>query len=226
MCFSAEADLVAAAVVGAIGVDALRHARTRAEVPVAAIPAVLAVHQLLEAAVWYGLQGDVGDLVLRAARLLYLLVAFAVLPVLVPVAITALEPPPRRLRTAWFVSVGTAVAAVLTYSVVRGPVRASIDGHHLVYDVDLWRGGLVVALYVLATCGPLLASTHRHIRWFGAVNVIAVAILALLAQDALISLWCAWAAVTSIAIATHLRYAHRPAGSSTAPPDARTDVQR
>jgi hypothetical protein len=209
MCFSAEADLVGAVVVGAIGVDALRHVRTRAELPLASLPALFAVHQLVEAAVWFGLQGDLGDTALRVARLSYLLIAFTVLPVLVPVAITALDPSPRRRRSAGFVALGVGVAALLTHALLRGPIGSSIDGHHIRYDVDLWHGNTVVALYVLATCGPLLASTHRHIRWFGAVNVVAVALLALIDRDALISLWCAWAAVTSAAIALHLRYAHR-----------------
>jgi hypothetical protein len=209
MCFSAEADLVGAVVVGAIGIDALRHVRSRAELPVASLPALFAVHQLVEAAVWYGLQGDAGATTLRVSRLVYLLLAFTVLPVLVPVAIGALDQAPRRRRSAWFVGLGASVAALLTWSLLRGPIGATIEGHHIAYAVDLPHGNIVVALYVLATCGPLLASAHRHIRWFGVVNVLAVGALAIVDRDALVSLWCAWAAVTSVAIALHLRVAHR-----------------
>lgn len=64
-----------------------------------------------------------------------------------------------------------------------------------------------MALYVLATCGSLLASARRHVRAWGAINLVAVAVLAWVNQTGFISLWCVWAAITSIAIAAHLRYA-------------------
>jgi hypothetical protein len=98
-------------------------------------------------------------------------------------------------------------------AVVRGPVDAVIEGHHIAYTVDLWHGGLVVGLYVLATCGSLLASGHRQIRWLGAVNLVVLLLLAWVDQRAFISLWCAWAAVTSVLIAIWLRADERESRS-------------
>jgi len=210
MCFSAQADVVAGVVVGAIGLDALRHVRSRAETALAAIPVVLAGHLLVEAVVWWGLEDRVGPAIWRPAVGLYLVLAFAVLPVLVPVAVAALEPASNRGRLRGFTALGAAVAVVLTYAVVRGPVTASIEGHHIDYRVDLWQGGALVLLYVIATCGSLLASRHAHVRWFGAVNLVVVCLLAWLSKSSFISLWCAWATVTSAAIAFHLRYADPP----------------
>ena len=63
----------------------------------------------------------------------------------------------------------------------------------------------MVAVCVLVTCGSLLLSVHGHVRWFGLVNLVAVGLLTWLDQGALVSLWCAWAAVTSVAIAVHVR---------------------
>ncbi len=51
----------------------------------------------------------------------------------------------------------------------------------------------------------MLVSSHRHIRWYGVVNVVAVGVLALVSATAFVSLWCVWAAVTSVAVAAHLR---------------------
>src|SRR5258708_40178071 len=76
MCFSVDADLVAGFAVGAIGIDALRHTRRPAEKALAALPVVLAGHQLTEAFVWWGLQDRVPDSVWRPALWLYLAVAF------------------------------------------------------------------------------------------------------------------------------------------------------
>jgi len=54
VCYSPEADLIAGLVVGAFGVDALRHADDRGEMALAAVPLVLAAHQLIEAVAWLG----------------------------------------------------------------------------------------------------------------------------------------------------------------------------
>jgi hypothetical protein len=205
MCFSPEADLVSGIVIGAIGIEAFRHVARPAERALAAVPVVLGVHQLVEAVVWWALRGDLPQRWVEPAATVYLLIAFGVLPILVPAAVGALEPASNRRRLAAFTALGMAVSAVLVHAIVRGPVVAVIDGHHISYRVDLWRGGLIVACYVVATCGALLVSAHRHVRWFGLVNLVIVASLVALDRNALISLWCAWAAVTSIAISVHLR---------------------
>jgi hypothetical protein len=206
VCFSPEVDLVAGIVVGTIGIDALRHVRRPFERPLAWIPVVLAVHLLIEVLVWWGLQDRISESIWRPAMWLYLAIAFGVLPVLVPVAVGALEPTANRNRVRVLLVIGTGVAVVLMYAVVRGPVEASIEGRHIDYHVNLWHGGVIVAFYVAATCGSLLVSDRRHVRWFGAVNLVVVCLLAWIDQRALISLWCAWATVTSLAIAVHLRY--------------------
>ena len=58
----------------------------------------------------------------------------------------------------------------------------------------------MVALYVVATCGPLLWSSHRNLALFGAVNLGVVGLLVWSVQSGFVSLWCFWAAITSIAI--------------------------
>lgn len=209
MCFSVEADLVTGFAVGAIGIDALRHVRRPAEKALAALPILLAGHQLTEAFVWWGLQDRLPDSVWRPALWLYLAVAFGVLPVLIPVAVGALEPAANRRRVIAFGAIGIAVSATLMYAVVRGPIEASIDGHRIAYRADLWQGGLLVALYILATTGSLLISHHEHVRWFGASNLVAAFFLAWMDKKGFISLWCVWAAITSGAIALHLRLADR-----------------
>jgi hypothetical protein len=209
MCFSVEADLVAGIAVGAIGIDAMRHVRRPAERALAALPIVLAGHQLTEAFVWWGLQGRVPDSVWRPALWLYLAVAFGVVPILIPIAVGALEPEANRRRVAAFGAVGTIVAAMLMYAVVRGPIEARIDGHRIEYRADLWQGGVLVVLYIVSTTGSLLISHHRHVRWFGGLNLLAACFLAWMDREGFISLWCVWAAITSGGIALHLRLANR-----------------
>lgn len=217
MCFSANADIAASVVVGAAGFDALRHAGRRSDVLLATIPLVLAVHSLVEAFVWWGLDGRVPGQLGDAAAWLYLLIAFGLVPVVVPVAVTLHEPRARRARMWPFAGLGALVAVVLMAGVVRGPVTATVQGHHLVYGADLWHGGVLAGLYVVATCGPMLSSSFWYVRWFGLANLAAVAVLASLAANAFVSLWCVWAAVTSISIALHLRLTQRPSAPLRSP---------
>lgn len=206
MCFSAEADLVAGVLVGAVAVDALRHVRRPAQLPLAALPVVFSVHHLTEVLVWRGLEGQVSPALGADAAWFYLLVAFGVLPPLVPVAVACVEPSRRRrLMLVLLAVTGSAVALGLLAAVLDGPVGTRVDGHHIVYNVGVLHDGILTTAYVVATCGAMLLSSFRPIRWYGVANLAAVALLAWLQQNAVVSLWCVWAAVTSVLIALHLR---------------------
>ena len=209
MCFSAQADLVGGLVVGAIGVDTLRHVGERREyLPLAALPLMFAGHQLVEAFVWWGLQGHLSDTVAEIATWLYLLFAFVLLPVYVPVAVYVAEPSgPRRRLIRWSIIVGGVVSAFLLAAMVRGPVTASLDDWHIRYGTGIDAAVPIVGAYIVATCGSLLLSTNGILVRFGLVNLVAVAVIALFVVEGFASLWCAWAALASGAVALHLRRA-------------------
>jgi hypothetical protein len=210
MCFSAEADLVAGAVVTAIGVDALRQVRRPNERPLGALPVVLGAHLLVEAVVWQALAGDVDRAVGRQAMWVYLAVALLVIPVLVPFAVRAVEPDPGRRRTmARLGAAGMTLAGVYLVALVTAPVSVHIEGSHLAYRLGIDHGGLLAGIYAVVACAPPMLSSERRIAAFGLANLVAVVVLAWIESSALTSLWCAWAAVTSVAIAAHLRRAHR-----------------
>ena len=96
MCYSAEADMVAGLVVGAVGVDAIRQIDDRRYLPLAALPIVLAGHQLIEAVAWWSMEGraspESGELAVAA----YLLIALGIVPSLVPYAVWRAEADPAR----------------------------------------------------------------------------------------------------------------------------------
>lgn len=105
-----------------------------------------------------------------------------------------------------FLALGAAVSIVLLVAMIRGPVTASEASHHVAYGVHLHAGLFVVGAYVAATCASAVFSGYRHIAIYGAVNLVVVAMLAHLTVNSFASLWCGWAALTSVAIALHLRY--------------------
>lgn len=211
MCFSAEADLIAGLVVTGVGIETLRHVGHHKEATLAVLPMVFGVHQLVEVPVWLGAEGRVSEGVAHSAAWLYLLIAFGVIPWLVPSAVRALEfEPSRRRSMRAVVWLGVLVAFALTVPIVAGPVAATTSEAHVAYSAELFWGGPFSVLYVAATCGALLASSDRVVRVYGLINLVAVGTLAILLTSGVISLWCVWAAVTSIAIAIHLRRQHRP----------------
>ncbi len=208
MCFSAEADLVTGVAVAVVGVDALRHVSSPRELPLASLPMLFAAHQLVETFVWWGLDGQVAWSVARVAMWIYLVIAF-VLPVVVPLCVLAVESSARRREVMTLcVGLGVAVTTVLLVGLVQGPVGAHDAGHRIAYEIGGSPGGVLAVLYVIATCGALLASSSRAIAWFGVANLVAVSTLAVLTTGDIASLWCAWAAVSSVAIALHLRNLH------------------
>jgi hypothetical protein len=209
MCFSPEADIGGGLVICAIGVDAVRHIGQRREfIAMAWIPVLLGAHQFIEALVWLWLQGHVPSGIGHVALWAYLLIAFVVLPVFIPLAVIALEPTRRRKQLmAPFALIGSVVAVILFAAMVRGPVSVTLASYHLSYSIRLSDGLVIVALYVVAVCGPLLVSGYRNVALFGIVNLVAVIIIARLTISGFASVWCGWAAITSAAITLHCRVA-------------------
>ena len=219
MCFSPQADVAGGVVICAIGIYAVRHVRQRREfLAVACIPLLLGAHQFIEALVWLWLQGHVPRGIGQVALWAYLLIAFVVLPVFIPLAVIALEPTRRRKAMMGpFALTGTVIAVILLAAMVRGPVSVQLASYHLSYSIRVPDGLLIIALYVVAVCGPLLMSGYRNVVIFGALNLVAVIVIARLTVSGFASVWCGWAALSSAAIALHCR---------SAQPDAHTRRNR
>lgn len=206
MCYSPEADLVAGVVVGAAGIDALRHVDDRRDLALAAVPLVLAAHQLIEAVGWWGLQDRVPEMAGTLAIGAYLIIAMGVVPALVPYAVMRTERDPTRRRfMVPLVALGAGVSMVLLFALSSGTYGATIGGRYIAYETALPWAGVVAAAYVIAVCAPLLLSTHRRLVLFGVVNIPVVLGLAALLSAGFISLWCVWAAVSSIVVTRHIR---------------------
>ena len=217
MCFSPVGDLAGGVVVTAIGIDACRHLKGRPEnLAIAGFPLLLGLHQVDEAFVWWGLQGHVSTQVGRVAMWIYLVFALVVLPVLVPTLLAVFEHSRRRrwryvaLRGPRRVRVGGPARVDARGSPDRAPRRVPPRLLHRATP----RGRLI-GLYIVATCGPLLASGRRVLVWFGVANLVAVLALALLCASGFTSLWCFYAALVSGAIALHLRQRDHRAVPST-----------
>jgi len=206
MCFSPQADFTAGAVITLVGVETLRRVGDRRELIVGALPLLFGLHQLVEGFVWLGLRGEVSAGLGDTAKQTYIVFAHAVLPALVPLGFTLLEPDRRRARWMWpLVAAGVLLGAYLLWQVTAYPVGAQQQARCIDYTTHTPNDLLIGALYVLVTCGPALVSTRRHLRWFGAVSLVGVIVAALVRLDELTSVWCVYVALVSVLILVHFR---------------------
>ena len=206
MCFSPQADFTAGVVVLGIGVETLRRVRVRRELIVGALPLLFGLHQLVEGFVWLGLRGEVSAGVGDTAKETYIVFAHAVLPALVPLGFALLEPDRRRARWMWpLVGLGFLLGGYLLWQVTAYPVGAYPQARCIDYTTHTPNDLLIGVAYVLATCGPALMSSRRHLRWFGAVSLVGVIAAALVRLDELTSLWCVYVALVSVLILEHFR---------------------
>ena len=204
MCFSAEADFVGAAVVGAIGVATLAEAHDRRDLALAALPLGFALHQAVEGVVWLGLEGHASRTATHFALYAYLAYAWVLLPVLVPVAVWLAEPRATRRRWLGMLTVaGAVVACYLGASMATNHLTATIAGHTIKYGGAGAHADTFTVLYVIATCGAFLMSSHRRIMWFGVANLAAVFVLVWVQAEGLTSLWCVWGALASVLVYRH-----------------------
>ena len=201
MCFSPTASFVAAGAIATIGVATLRHVREPRTLLFAAVPLLFAFHQATEGMVWLGLNGTIGTAGLHRAAFLFTLYAQGLLPFLMPAAVALMEPPGRR-RTliAGLAAIGVVVCAWDLYGLLYYPSRVFIDHHAIAYRNPLTGNLWISLLYILATCGSLLASSHKVVRWYGVLNVVGLTIVELVREYAFASIWCFYAATLSMMI--------------------------
>jgi hypothetical protein len=206
MCFAPQADFTAGAVISLVGVATLRDVRSRRELIVGALPLLFGLHQLVEGFVWLGLRGEVSRGLGDAAKHTYIVFAHAVLPALVPLGFTLLEPDRRRARWMWpLVASGLLLGLYLLWQVTAYPVGAQQQARCIDYTTHTPNDLLIGALYVTVTCGPALMSSRPHLRWFGAVSLVGVIAAALVRFDELTSVWCVYVALVSVLIFAHFR---------------------
>lgn len=211
MCFSYGADLTAAAVLAPVGILTLRAAKTRAQLPIASIPLFFAAHQFVESFVWLGTSHHASKGVESFAIYLYLVMAQMILPVIVPLAIAAVEP--VRKRRIWMLtaSVGGLISAVaFGYILVGQGATAHAADRTMVYktptDLGLWAG----LLYVNATIFTTLYASGRNLRLFGVANILGIAMASWMRWEAVTSVWCIYAAFVSGLILLHLNELNAP----------------
>jgi len=206
MCFSASASFIAGISLCAAGVATLKRAKTRAELPFAAIPLLFGMQQLIEGVIWLTFSHD-APLLKQVMTYLYSGFSHVLWPMYVPFAIGLMEGVRWRKKAIFaFEAVGLAVGLYLLYFIVTSPVIARVIGNHIVYVSPHFSGIPIMIFYLAATCFSCFFSSHGFVRLFGVLALVAFIAAYIVQVVAMVSIWCFFAAILSLLIYLHLRF--------------------
>ncbi|MFJ6135379.1 DUF6629 family protein [Kitasatospora sp. NPDC092286] len=173
------------------------------------------MHQLVEAAVWLGADGELPAGPAGWARTARAAIALPMLPVLVPAGVwcAAHEPgraggPHRRKALAGLALLGALVAVPLAVAAATHPVTATEHGRTLTYGIGVPHPAALLTGYLLTTVGALLLSGDRLLRRLGVLTGAGAVLCSVLWRLAFVSIWCALPALVGVVL---LHWAGRPA---------------
>jgi hypothetical protein len=203
MCFSATASFTAAAVAGSIGAVTLWKAAKlddRAILPIAAFPALFALQQGIEGLLWLDLARPAASACRPFLTHGFTGYAEVFWPTFAPLAAWLIEPVRwRRHVISVCFAVGLAVSAYLLWKMLGNPYTASATGHMVYSNGATYPKGIEIP-YVFATTISLLLSSHRLIQLLAAVILGGFAVAWWSYHQSYISVWCFFAAISSIIV--------------------------
>ena len=215
MCFSATASFSSGVLLLGIGALTLKAAKLPREWPLAAIPLLFAMQQLIEGVIWLTFSAD-APLLNTAMTYVYSFFSHVLWPVYLPVAVLMMEPlGGRRRMLSALVIAGFSVGIYLLYVLVAFPVVSRPTGQHVEYDSPHFFGAAVMTLYLVSTTVSPLLSTLRQVRLFGALALLSFGAAYYFYATWFISVWCFFAALLSTVI--YLHFAWRPKATPSNP---------
>ena len=209
MCFSAGVSYAAAAILLPAGAVAMHRAyqRDRKYLPLATLPVLFGLQQLFEGFVWTA--GHSGNQsAVETFSLAYMFFSWLAWPIWVPLSTYFIEPCRRRSIYLGFAMFGAMMGALqyVPYFAHKGWLVTRF------YDYAISYQGIVLLdfimpreisypLYLFAIIAPLITSSIRNARIFGALIIVVVVTVYAFFSYAYISAFCFGGAVMSAFIA-------------------------
>lgn len=206
MCFSASASFIAGSSLSVIGIAALQRTEARSERPLAMMPLLFGMQQITEGVVWLTFSHE-APLFKDTMTYVYSGFSHVLWPIFVPFAMGVLETVPWRKRAIFtFRLAGIMVGLYLLYAMVTRPLVAEVVGRHIVYTSPHFYLLPVMVLYLASTCVSCWFSSHRFVKLFGVLSLLSFIAAYVVHVEALVSIWCFFAAILSVLIYIHLRF--------------------
>lgn len=200
MCFSAPVSFTASGVLGVTGVLSLSKVKSSREIPLATIPLLFGIQQLIEGFIWLGVgNGNIGQVFVYG----FLFFAYLIWPFYIPLSVWLIEPVSKKkkqIMTLLFLGVAVCIY-LLVVTLLFHKVEVEVVGCHIghPYAGNIWYA--FIFPFYLATVGfaPLLSS-FKTIRIFGATVILSSLVSLIFALTAFTSVWCFAAAILSVII--------------------------
>ncbi len=198
MCFSAEASFTAAAFLTLTGIVSLRIA-PKTFTLVACIPLLFALQQIAEGFLWINLSKTSQDPnYISLAKDVFLAIAFLIWPIWIPLSFFMVE------KVLWrgFFLIAITLAGVLwsayfLYILPDHEISVRIANHSIQYEANISYEGLYYIAIILLSC---FVSSLRALWFFGVLVSIALIISYYFYTETMVSVWCFFAALLSVAI--------------------------
>jgi hypothetical protein len=203
LCVFQPASFGAGAILSVVGVASIKQAQSPSQILFASIPLLFAMQQISEGFLWLSLTNSTYASLQQVTTYNFLFFAQVAWPMWVPFSILKLEPKERqRTIEKVLVGIGAIVSLYLAYCLGSYHVDAKIIGYHISYEQaypsSISRFGSL--LYVIATIAPPFFSRIKRMWMLGATVLISYVITAILYTDYIVSVWCFFASIISIAI--------------------------
>ena len=203
MCFSPSASFTSGILLTGLGVASLKKNSVPNKTLFASIPLAFGLQQISEGFVWLSLQQSAFAAAEKPAMYAFLLMARVVWPVLMPAAVLRMEEDATRKKALrWFVWPGALVALYYSACLLFLHVAPNIEGRHVQYVSDFPEVLAVpaFALYLGASIPPLFLSRVRGTTVLGLVLLVSSMVTAVFYIEYLTSVWCFFAAISSVII--------------------------
>jgi hypothetical protein len=220
MCFSASASFGASALLGVIGIAAIKKSTSSSQTLFAAIPLIFAVQQTIEGFLWLSLTHTAYASWHQPATYIFLIFAQVLWPTWVPLSIVLLEKHPLKKRILYAgLGTGLLVSVYLAYRLFTQNINSAIMGYHISYNIGIHSTvfHLSSVLYIAAAVIPPFVSSVKRMWLFGFTTAGSYVVSQLFFTNYVISVWCFFAAVISIAVFTIILGLYRTFTEGSAP---------
>ncbi len=203
MCFSASASFGAGAVLVVIGTVTVTSARKPVQWLFAAIPFIFGIQQVSEGFTWLALQNTEYAKWQAVSIAIFLFFAHMLWPVWIPLSLYVLEEKQIRKKMLLIILCFAVMLSLSEiYCFFAYPEYAVINERHIDYEVHFPPAYTLITevFYLIVTLVPCFLSSVKKMWWFGYSLTLTLVMSALFYKIYLISVWCFFAAITSVVI--------------------------
>ncbi len=208
MCFSAEASFIVGGTLLLIGASTIKKAHHKKDLPIALIPLIFALQQIIEGLLWIVLKdGNMPQAQFLLSNTYGIFIG-VIWPLYAPYAVYSAETNIKRRKI--IASVGVTGLGLAIYTIIgltNQPIVAEIINHSINYKHDVDGYQIVIVMYLLATCVPFIFSSFKHLYIAGIAITIGFFVAYWTYTETFASVWCFYAAIASGLI--YLYFTHR-----------------